>query len=643
MSRWRAVMLAALLALGLSLPAGAQSRRGELRGAWMGEGYGRDYTAIMESLKENGFNAFFPNFSIGDTAFYPSKVLTAAPGGEPGRDELAEAAKAAKERAVELHVWRINWALWRTPPEALDELDAAGRLQRNSRGQRGRADPDVGVDWLCPSHRENRKLEKEAMLELVRSYDIAGIQFDYMRFPNGNYCFCEGCRRQFEEDSGVRVERWPDEVLEGGARLQQWLEWRRGLQTSLVKEISRETRRIKPDVSISLAAWPDLAAAQAAVGQEWPAWVRQGMLDFVCPMDYTVEREELSQKLAAQLAVTRGAVPLYAGLGAFMMESGRTLIEQVAASREAGADGFVAFAYGSGDLAGWLPQLRATVAATDPNPMPHRGPPARFGFSGPAVAEPAGKGQVVSGAELELEIAVGRRPPSPGPTEEQSEGAAQAGSMLERATETRRPITSYESMPVLPSEPEEEERISGRIVVETPSGMTTLPLGAFDTGSWLEKTIRFPAPEGAFRVAVYGSLQAGENEVRDFVVRGPVLTGMNEEELRAVAGRAEMDRLCDHACDRFEAQGAADLTATLQIEATGPGGGHWWLRFEGGKCESGAGTVENPDLTLTASVADFLAIARGESRARTMWEAGRLKVSGDQALLGRLAELFPDI
>jgi uncharacterized lipoprotein YddW (UPF0748 family) len=532
MVRCRLLIPALMLLLGLALPAGAQSRRGEMRGAWMGEGYHRDWPAIMKSLKDNGFNALFPNFCTGDLAYYPSKVLPVAPGADPGRDELAEAIRAAKQYGIELHVWRINWALHGVPEEIIAQLERAGRLQRNAKGQLGRQDPDVGVDWLCPSNPENRKLEKEAMLELVRNYDIAGVQFDYMRFPSGDYCFCDHCKDQFQKDTKVTVSHWPQEVQEGGPLHEQWQAWRRGLITSLAEEISEECHRIKPHIFVSLAAWPDLEAAYNEVGQDWTSWVKAGVLDFVCPMDYTESKDELvNQQLGPQLKRVGGTIPLYAGLGAFLMKSPAPLIEQVQAARELGADGFVAFAYG-GDFDQWLPQMRATVTAAEPNPMPHWSPPARFSFKGPAAAPllqregpSASAWQVISGMQLEIELTLGLAPPSAASGE--SEGAAQAASVLRQASETRKPMASYEEAPPALA-PSEQPRISGRVVMENPSGLTLAVLGAFEGEMGVMRTLRAAAPEGPFRVAVYGAVVTGDQR-REFVTRSVLLTGRREQ------------------------------------------------------------------------------------------------------------------
>jgi len=638
MLRLHLLIPALMVALALALPAWPQSRRGEMRGAWMGEGYNRDWPAIMKSLKENGFNALFPNFCTGDLAYYPSKVLPVAKGAAPGRDELAEAVKAARQHGIELHLWRINWALWGVPQEVIAQLEAAGRLQRSPRGKLGREDPAVTVDWLCPSHPENRKLEREAMLEAVRNYDIAGIQFDYMRFPSGDYCFCDHCRAQFQKDTKTTVERWPEEVQTGGSYVERWRQWRRGLITSLAEEISEECRHIKPRLFVSLAAWPDLTAAYNEVGQEWPLWVRQGVLDFICPMDYTTSKDDLVKGLLpAQLERVRGAIPLYAGLGSFLMKSSSQLIEQIAAAREVGADGFLAFAYFSGDLDKWLPDLHATVSSADPNPMPHWAPPTRFSFTGPSAPQIASSGQVPSGVQIELTLMVGEAPPAR--EEAAAEGAAEAASVLRRATgEPRSPVGSYEVTPgPTPSLiPDQTPRVSGRVVVESPAGQVLSVLAAFEGQPGTARTLRLPAPEGPFRVAVYGSVTAGE-EKRAFVARSIQLVGAKATEPTPEEIRSELQRRRDEMCAAVRGELVAGIEAAIQVHATGAGGEDWWVRLKDGACQCGEGETERPNLTVTASAKDLLAIVRREVDPQALWEAGRVTVVGDFRLLRRVA------
>jgi len=628
-----------VLLLTAQSPAAAQSRRGEMRGAWMSKVHETDWPAVMQSLDDNGFNAIFPCFSIGDRALYPSSVLSPAPGGDPQRDELADAIKAAHEHDLELHVWRISWALFRTPPEDLAKFEAAGRLQHDFRGRRAGDDPDVNTDWLCPSHPENRRLEKEAMLELVRDYDIDGIHFDYMRFPNGDYCFCDGCKQRFQEQTGVTVTTWPDDVVDDGPLAEQWRRWHRRLITSLVEEISDAAHAAKPDVFVSLAAWSDTQAGREAFGQDWVRWVRDGLLDFVCPMNYTADVATLTGRLAEQLRLTRGVAPLYSGLGGFRLDSSVDLIEQIEATRAAGADGFVIFSYSDGKLVPWLPDLRATVMTGDPRPTPHGHPPASFAFSGDAVAPPADANRVIAGARLEADITLGWEPPTF--IEDESAAAAeQAGALLERALDVRDPVGTYDTQPGRAEPSTQEDRLTGRLLVETPEGSPRFVLGPFDTAYQFSRTLGFPAPKGPFRIAIYGTLKNADGG-RNFVVRSPLLVGVSKDDLQASWVNRNLNDIFTSICGYPELSALASLSPmTIQIRATGTGAGDWWLALENGNCRSGAGATEGPDVTVTASAEDFLALALGETTARTLRESGRLDIAGEDQSIARLMALF---
>jgi hypothetical protein len=56
--------------------------------------------------------------------------------------------------------------------------------------------------WLCPSHPANQALELNALVEIARNYDVAGLHLDYIRYPGKDYCFCAGCRQRFEASLG---------------------------------------------------------------------------------------------------------------------------------------------------------------------------------------------------------------------------------------------------------------------------------------------------------------------------------------------------------------------------------------------------------------------------------------------------------
>lgn len=632
MLRLRTLLPTAALLIALAFPALAQSRRGEMRGVGLADGV-QDWPALMKTLRENGFDGAFASFFTGASTLYPSRVLPAA--GEPGaRDELGFALRAAREHDVEFHFWLRALSMYGAPADVTAQLEAAGRLQRGLQGRLGRDDPGVGGDWLCPSHPDNRKLLVDITAEVVSSYHPPGLLISHLGFPNAGYCLCQRCRARFEESTGAKVESWPEEVLTGG-RAEAWRRWRRDLVTGLMEEVSEAARRVRPEVFISFAAHGSPDASREARAEDWPSWVRAGVFDFVCPVVASPSGELLREQVEAG----RGAVPLYLGVAPAEGASSWELIQQVEASRASGMDGFVLFLSGQADYRQWLSALRATVAAADPDPMPHQSPPATFKFGGPAAAAPATGWRVIGNTTLEVELTLGTPPARA--EEGLADGADYVSSVLRRATEARQPTTQYEPSSIPVSEPEELPRISGRIVVEDPSGMSLGSLTAFAADAFVKRKLRLTAPVGPFRIAVYGSFQAPGEEPREFVVRSPLLVGVEEGELGAApeARKAELDRLAAAACERLDLTRLAGVKGAIQLVATGAGGGEWWVRLGESGCESGSGRLDQADLTLTCSAEDALALGRGETDVETLWHEGRLSVVGDRDLLAMLASI----
>ncbi|MBN1458167.1 MAG: family 10 glycosylhydrolase, partial [Armatimonadetes bacterium] len=526
--------------------------------------------------------------------------------------------------------------------ELLERYGEAGRFQCTATGEIvGDEEGDTPhLHSLCPSDPQNRGLLREAAVELVTNYHVSGIQLAGMEFlADPQTCFCEGCRERFQRHIGLTVSNWPQDVQQGGVHAAAWQQWRRDVLTTLVEEIADAVSAAGPSVFVSAAPISDVRAAYEQHGQDWTTWARAGAIDFVCatPYDNASGRVPLIEQQVAQL---RGAVPLYAIVGDQGCTSVWSLIEEIEQARGGGADGFVVKVGSPETLLAWLPDLHTTLAANDPNPSPHGHPPARFAFGGEATAPPASASSVLAGASLEVELSVGWEPPAL--STEDTEGAEAAGAMLERALNVRDPIDNYDERgPVVMSS--EEDRLAGRIIIEAPDGNSLLIVGAFDSSYQFARTLKFSAPQGPFRVAVYGTLTTGA-VVKDFVVRSPLLEGLSGDELTAASHRAEFEELRLRACTAPELAVFAEFAPVLlHFNGTGSPEGSFWVRFDDeGGCETGLGVPNDPDLTFTATIEDFVAAAHGTISADLLFDSGRLRVTGDGELLERLAAIFMD-
>jgi len=204
------------------------------------------------------------------------------------------------------------------------------------------------------------------MLELVRNYDLDGIHFDYIRYPDGDYCFCDGCKERFQRAIGISPQIWPKDVLTGGPLNQQWLDWRRSNITTVVKAVSEQARVIKPKIKISAAVFRYWNVDRDGVGQDWKLWCDKGWLDFVCPMDYTPSKARF-ENMVSQQVKWAGKVPCYPGLGVSASSSrfgADRAIEEINLTRQYQTGGFVIFNYGVNEANELLPQLGSGITRT---------------------------------------------------------------------------------------------------------------------------------------------------------------------------------------------------------------------------------------------------------------------------------------
>jgi Uncharacterized protein conserved in bacteria len=152
-------------------------------------------------------------------------------------------------------------------------------------------------------------------LELVRNYpDLDGIHFDYIRYPDENTCFCDGCRARFEQRLGRKLDNWPKVVRQDQETAKAWHKFRQDQISLVVRGVAERVRKLPRRVEISAAVFRNAKSDPVTVGQDWRLWCEQGWLDFVCPMDY-VDSPEVFRSMVASQGKACGKARLYPGIG----------------------------------------------------------------------------------------------------------------------------------------------------------------------------------------------------------------------------------------------------------------------------------------------------------------------------------------
>lgn len=324
---------------------------------------GWDRTA--KQLSQNGFNMVLPNMLWGGLAHYASDVLPRSSTFQQYGDQIEQCVAAGKKHGLEVHVWKVNYNLSTAPKDFVPKLRNEHRLQVTVKGE--------PQDWLCPSHPANRKLELESMLEVARKYAVTGLHFDYIRYPNRECCYCDGCRQRFEEATGRKVADWPQDCY-SGPRKDEYHDWRCRQITALVEAVHREAKRLRPEIKISAAVFGGYPSCRESVGQDWPEWVKAGYLDFICPMDYTESDLYFRNLVSSQTKLVDGRIPIYPGIGATASSSGLSadrVAGQIHLARSLGAAGFTIFNLDRGTIQAIVPGVGLGAGAKPAIP-PHR-------------------------------------------------------------------------------------------------------------------------------------------------------------------------------------------------------------------------------------------------------------------------------
>ena len=312
----------------------------DMIGAWNHSGSGLhlgDWARTCATLKSHGITDVFPNFLWPGSVHYDSKIQSSSDIYRFYGDQPAQCVAVAHAAGLKVHAWKVCWRLDRAPETFVRRLREEHRLQVTDSGQT--------IEWLCPSVPENRVYEKDAIRELVRKYDIDGIHLDYIRYPDSRSCYCRNCRNQFESHIKRPVARWPGGVRNGSLQA-RYTTWRAEQVTQLVRDVAVLAKRLRPGIQVSAAVYGTYPQCINSVGQDWGKWVREGYVDFVCPMNYTDDTDEFLKWTRKQMGLTGIRDRIYPGIGCTASESrldAVQTVDQIAAAKLAGASGVMLF------------------------------------------------------------------------------------------------------------------------------------------------------------------------------------------------------------------------------------------------------------------------------------------------------------
>jgi uncharacterized lipoprotein YddW (UPF0748 family) len=320
---------------------------------------------IVADLKAARFNTIFFQARARGDAYYRSTYepwaenLTGVLGKDPGWDPLAFLISDAHAAGLEVHAWfnvykiRSSGPVPVTVPLHPSRAHALWTVQYS------------GETWFDPGLPEVRSYLLNVAMDLVKNYDIDGLNLDYVRYPG----------RDFPDDGTYR--RY------GSGKEKD--EWRRSNVTSLVSDLYDRATTLKPMLKVGSSPLGvfDGTSQNSSSGsygtyyQDSRGWLRAGKQDYLAPQLYWpigATGEPDYAQLVQGWSTHASGRQLYAGIAAYKQEVVRQLGAQIELARACGLSGQSFYRYES--IRGGIPgTLYRTVALPPPMPWKDSLPP----------------------------------------------------------------------------------------------------------------------------------------------------------------------------------------------------------------------------------------------------------------------------
>lgn len=338
--------------------------------------------ALVQQARDNGFNTLFVQVRGRGDAYYRDGLepIPADLARQPATfDPLAAVIDAAGATGIRVHAWiNVNFVSSATdlptarehlvhrhpewlmvPRDIAQELadvpvNSPAYLGKLARWTRQQAAEVEGL-YASPIVPAAAAHIESVVRDIATRYPVAGIHFDYARYPTDRFDYSRHAIEQFraairpaitiERRAALDAEERIDLFAYPDAFPVEWRNFRVTRMTTLMNRLQAVVKAQRTDAVVSVAAAPERTEALARRLQDWGEWLADGVVDAVAPMAYTQEPERFAEQIAAARAAA-GTRSVWAGIGAYRLSPQET-IANIRTARRLGADGVILFSYDS--------------------------------------------------------------------------------------------------------------------------------------------------------------------------------------------------------------------------------------------------------------------------------------------------------
>ncbi|RCJ40738.1 hypothetical protein A6770_10030 [Nostoc minutum NIES-26] len=345
----------------LSLPLNAQTTprylRGatptlatELRGVWLTNidsdvlFEGNRLKNALQTLDELNFNTIYPAVWNWGYTLYPSKVAGKVIGrsldptpGLQGRDMLKEIVSEGHKKGLTVIPW-FEFGFM-APADSLLAKNRPQWLTNRSDGTRIVKEGTHNRVWLNPFRPEVQQFIQDLIIEIVRNYDIDGIQFDdHFGLPSELGYDPYTVTLYKKEHRGQAPSKNPKDP--------EWVRWRANKITDFMKRVFSAIKANKKDCLVSVAPNPQRFSYEYFLA-DWQRWERMGLIEELILQIYRNDLNVFISELEyPEVKAARSHIPVSIGIlaglknRAIPMEQIQTQVQKVRDRNFAGVSFF---------------------------------------------------------------------------------------------------------------------------------------------------------------------------------------------------------------------------------------------------------------------------------------------------------------
>ena len=299
---------------------------------------------IINTSKESGFNTLIVQVrpfcdALYKSSYYPwSHTLTGTQGENPLYDPLQIMCDMCHDNGLKIHAW-IN-------PYRVSSSETPSQLSDDNPYIK---DPTIGFEhngniYLDPSNQKAVRLIVNGVTEIVRKYDVDGIQFDDYFYPENSDNTDDDIYRIYAENEDTPLSKE---------------EWRAQNVNTMIQKVYQAIHKNSDKIVFGISPQGNIRN-NMALGADVKKWCEnEGYIDYICPQIYfSLDNPALTFEDSLDQWLNINAhkdLRLYIGLAGYKggtdedegtwLDNDDILKNEIEICQEKGTDGIILYSY----------------------------------------------------------------------------------------------------------------------------------------------------------------------------------------------------------------------------------------------------------------------------------------------------------